>query len=95
MPFGLWQSRRQLFNIAKIIGAFWINAFMNSEMFSILFGLKCMIAVRAGKKQRSCRFFAADKGLIANLTLKFTFAAIVVINVMMCSVTTGAYGAFR
>lgn len=56
--FAVWLIKvlfLNLFEVLKIIGAFLVDAFVNSKMLAVFLGNKNMIAVRTAKRVQFCK----------------------------------------
>ena len=59
--------------IFDIVGTFGIYAFMDNEMFAVLFGDQSMHAVRTSERQRRIAALFLGEKVLAHLALKLTF----------------------
>ena len=78
----------------KIVRAFRVYTFMNTEEFTVFFSNKSFTTVRAYQSKRSCDFFAGNESLTTNFALILTVTTIVIVDVMMGGTAKWAYSFF-
>ena len=75
-----------------VVRAVVIDAFMDTEVFAVFDRLECMPAVRALELERGNHFFSGHKGLSADLALKLSAAAGVIVDMLVWCTAERAYG---
>lgn len=82
----------KFFPITLIVRAVVIDTFMDPEVLAVFDRLECMAAVRTLELQRGNHLLTVDKGLAADLALKLSAAAGIVVDVLVWRTAERAYG---
>ena len=81
--------------IMKIVRAFRIHTFVNTEEFTVFLGNQGITTVRAGKPERCGNNVTGGESLTAYFTLVLSIATIIVVDEMVRSSTEGTDGILR
>jgi hypothetical protein len=73
--------------VLEVIGAVIIYTFVNDEELAVLLWKKSMPTVRTFKVKRLSHMLSSNEGLTADLALKLTISAVVVVKIMMWCTT--------
>ena len=83
------------FEVMEIVRTFWVDAFMEDEVFAFFLGGERVPAVRADKADRGRDLLAGNESLAADLALVLPVAAVIIVDVMVRSATERTDGIFR
>ena len=81
--------------IVQVVRAFGINAFVYDEMLTIFLGNKSMSAVRASELEGCMTILFWREKCLANLALKLTFGTIVLVEIDLRCIASGAFAIVR